>query len=153
MKEIWKDIYFIENGIVYDYRGLYQVSDLGRIKSLTKTIYHYNGYGYYNHKLPEKILTPVNRNGYNRIRLYKNKKYKTFSIHKLVALMFIPNPENKPQINHINGIKKDNRAENLEWCTGSENCKHAWDVGLKVVTKKQRECGRKYAKLNFKYVK
>lgn len=62
-------------------------------------------------------------------------------VHRLLAKTFIPNPHNKPQVNHINGVKGDNRIENLEWVTHSENCKHAFDTGLKVSVKGEH-CGR-----------
>jgi len=74
--------------------------------------------------------------GYKNIQLYKNEIPKSFKIHQLIAKAFIPNPENKPNINHINGVKDDNRVENLEWCTQKENIQHAWDTGLNKTSNK-----------------
>jgi hypothetical protein len=89
--------------------------------------------------------------GYKNIKLYKNEIPKAFKIHQLIAIAFIPNPDNKPNINHINGIKDDNRIENLEWCTQKENIQHAWNTGLNKtsnkVIKNIKEQGRKRYKL------
>lgn len=116
--EIWID--------VKDYEGFYQVSNLGRVKSLDRIVLPNKFYA-------SKILKgSLNKDGYRRILLYKNSKYKGTSIHRLVATHFIDNPENKPCINHINGIRNDNRVENLEWVTYSENERHAYDVLGKV---------------------
>lgn len=113
MQEIWKDI--------QGYESIYQVSNFGNVKSLQSG----------NHHSKIKILTPICADGrYLRVTLYKQKKPKYFPVHRLVAMAFIPNPENKPQVNHINGNKKDNRVENLEWCTSSENNLHAYKSGI-----------------------
>lgn len=69
--------------------------------------------------------------GYTFVQLRKNNKTKCLSVHRLVAMAFINNPKNKPQVNHINGNKKDNNVENLEWCTQGENNAHAYRNGLK----------------------
>ena len=113
MKEIWKDI--------KGYEGLYQVSNLGKIKSLSRKIF--NGKNYYISK--EKILKPAkDKDGYVQVLLYKNNRHKTYKVHRLVAMAFIPNPNNLPQINHKDENKQNNRAENLEWCTNKYNCNY-----------------------------
>lgn len=113
MQEIWKDI--------PGYESIYQVSNLGNIKSLKSG----------NHHSKTKILTPVCADGrYLRVSLYKDKIPKYFPVNRLVAMAFIPNPDNKPQVNHINGNKKDNCVKNLEWCTSSENNLHAYKTGI-----------------------
>jgi hypothetical protein len=76
------------------------------------------------------FLAPFNCNGYLRVSLSSNNKFKKYLIHRLVAESFIENMENKPFVNHINGNKSDNRLENLEWCNNSENMIHAYKTGL-----------------------
>lgn len=110
--EIWKDI--------RGYEGLYQVSNMGRVKSLERITTRKNGVTL---PIKEKILQyGIDRKGYYFVGLYKNSKGENKSIARLVAEAFISNPENKPEVNHINTIRTDNRIENLEWCTHKENC-------------------------------
>ncbi len=96
-----------------------QVSNYGRLIS----------HNYQQQNISKIIKLPV-QNGYHRIALSIDSKKRNWSVHRLVAMAFIPNPESKREINHINGIKNDNRVENLEWCTRSENSKHAFRIGL-----------------------
>mgnify|MGYP003653756265 CR=1 FL=1 len=131
--EIWKE--------VCGYEGFYSVSNLGRIKSLDRTIIRKGG-SIVNYK-SVIIKTNDNKNGYHSYVLQKIGVCKTYVIHRLVAKEFIPNPLNLPCINHINGIKTDNRVENLEWCTHSQNNAHAHRTGLNYVSESNRECNRK----------
>lgn len=111
--EIWKDIYFIDikTKELIDYRGLYQISNQGRVKSLK-----------YNHGNKEKELKQkIDKDGYKECCLMKDDKRRYFRVHRLVAYMFIENPTNKYFIDHINTIKDDNRADNLRWVTMKEN--------------------------------
>ena len=77
------------------------------------------------------ILTPIKMpKGYTKVNLHYGGERKGYQVHRLVAMAFIPNPENKPQVNHKNGVKDDNRVTNLEWVTGEENLRHAYETGL-----------------------
>ena len=133
MEEIWKDI--------KGYEGRYQISNFGRVKSL---IYP-----------KEKIMNIYNfrrdgekGKGYWRVRLIKNSSYKYFFVHRLVAEAFIPNPNNYATVNHINGIKTDNRIDNLELCSLKENIQKAWETGLYKVDETRRLNGYKTGKSN-----
>lgn len=78
----------------------------------------------------------INEKGYYRVDLSKERKSKRFRIHRLIAKTFIPNPNNFPEVNHINGNKKDNCINNLEWCTHKHNMKEAYKLGLVIPPKK-----------------
>lgn len=113
--EIWKDIKGFE--------GLYQVSNLGRVKSLERKVSALNNGTKCLKRINERILCQkTSYQGYKIVLLYNNKKRKYCSVHRLVATAFIPNPNNKPCIDHFNCIRSDNRVSNLRWCTIKENC-------------------------------
>jgi hypothetical protein len=101
---------------------------MGRVKSLSRKIIRGRGGAYF----PKEKFMQLRKNkqGYIKTFLTKNSSSKLCAVHRLVSNAFIPNTENKPQVNHKNGIKADNYVENLEWVTGSENCKHAFRIGL-----------------------
>lgn len=122
---------------VKGFEGLYQVSNLGRVKALAKEWYSGNRNSL--RKKEEILLKPCsNTRGYLAVTLSKNSKHKMFRVNRLIAQHFLPNPENKPEVNHINGIKTDNRVENLEFCTRSNNMKHAFNTGLKISVKGEK---------------
>lgn len=118
--EEWKDI--------PGYERIYQVSNFGKIKKLKTNMPMPNG----GHRIDkEKILIQsICKKGYFNIGLSKCNKKKSFKVHRLVAIVFVKNPNNKPQVNHINCIKTDNNFINLEWVTNKENCTHAAFNGL-----------------------
>ncbi|MBQ8207049.1 MAG: HNH endonuclease [Bacilli bacterium] len=119
MQEIWKDI--------KGYEGLYKASNLGRIKSMPR---------HGTHVREEHILKQnVNRKGYSIVGLTKNSKTSTITVHRLVANAFIPNPNNLPQVDHINDNKKDNSINNLQWITNEDNMKKAWLTGARSIEK------------------
>mgnify|MGYP003510690811 CR=1 FL=1 len=123
--EIWKAI--------KDYEGFYEVSNLGNVRSVDRLLY--NQHHKCDRRLKGKFISKaISKKGYYKLVL-ANKTKKYVEVHRLVALAFIPNPENKPCVNHINGIKTDNRIENLEWVTYSENSIHAYKNGLQLCKK------------------
>ena len=113
IEEVWKDI--------NEFKGYYQVSNFGRIKSLFRYAKVKNGF----RSVPEKILKPkIDKDGYLHVVLQKDRKLKYLAIHRIVADTFIDNPNNLPHVNHKNENKQDNRVENLEWCTEQYNCNY-----------------------------
>lgn len=124
-KEIWKDI--------EGYEGLYQASNTGFIRSLDRIVIDKNG-----RSVPYKgkVLSGTdNGRGYLKVALQQGGREtrKVVKVHRIIAQTFIPNPENKPEVNHINCIKTDNRVENLEWNTESENSIHVLKNGRKKI--------------------
>lgn len=135
MQEIWKN--------VKNYEGLYQVSNLGKIKTLQRR------------GATTKIIKPKkNSNGYLIVGLHKNGIRKEVAIQRLVAIAFIKNLEEKPEVNHIDGNKENNNVFNLEWVTHKENMEHARNNNLIKVTenviKQGKFIGKKYGKQNGK---
>lgn len=120
---------------IKDYENLYTINSNGEIFSLDRIIVGTDSVNY--PKKGKKINVKVNcKNGYFQVALWKDNKGKLYSIHRLLAQAFIPNPLNKPQVNHIDGNKLNNSLSNLEWVTVSENSVHALKTGLVVRYKK-----------------
>lgn len=115
--EVWK--------AVEGYENLYQVSNLGNVKSLDREVTYSSGVVTL-HK--GKTLKQDTARGYKRVTLSENGKTKRFQVHRLVAMHFVENPEDKPHVNHLDGNKANNVVDNLEWCTASENEQHSFKV-------------------------
>lgn len=114
MEEIWKDI--------KGYEGLYQVSNLGRVRSFDRLVKRKDGRTFVHYG---KILSPSsNGNGYQHLILTKDGKHKDVLVHRLVAEAFLPNPDNLPQVNHKDERPDNNCLDNLEWCAISYNCNY-----------------------------
>lgn len=123
IKPKWKDIIGYENE--------YQINQFGEIRTLKDSP-----------KLKKyDVLKPQisKRNGYVYQMLYKNGKEKLLRVHRLVAMAFLPNPNNLPQVNHKDGNKQNNSVDNLEWCEQSDNMKHAYKNGLQIPSENQRK--------------
>lgn len=121
--EIWKD--------VEGYKDVYQVSDLGNVRSLERSYLDSNGF---NHNIKSRLLKPAkNKYGYLQVGLSLNCKTNSYTVHSLVAKAFIDNPDNKPTVNHKDGDKLNNNKTNLEWSTKSEQAIHAIDHNLRTM--------------------
>jgi hypothetical protein len=121
MKEIWNE--------VAGYEGFYEVSNLGQVKSIDRTIKKLDGISY---KLKSRVLaTFTNKRGYETCCLCKDNKVSTLKMSRLVAINHIPNPLMLSSVNHIDGDKHNNSTINLEWCSVAYNNQHAYDEGLR----------------------
>jgi len=121
MKEIWK--------AVKDYEGIYEISNIGRIRGLDRFIVYKDGRLF---KKRQEYLSPtISTKGYYYVNLSHQGKVKSFRIHQLVISHFVSKPFNKPQTNHKDGNKLNNKAQNLEWVTNSENQIHAVKLGIR----------------------
>ena len=134
MQEIWKPILFFRDGVYLDFRDHYAVSNFGHIKSV---------------KTGKLLSESVNQYGYKRVTLCSinngKRKYYSARVHRMVAEMFLPNPDGLPQVNHLDGDKSNNAVTNLEWCDQSHNMRHAFMNNLFNMDT-QRRLGLKGAK-------
>ena len=142
MKEVWKEIIGFENR--------YDVSNLGRVRSKAITLNTNNQHSTCNRRIKGRILKQNFRGNYLRVCLAKSGTKKYVPVHRLVAKHFCNNNDNKPQVNHKDCNKLNNNASNLEWCTNSENQKHAFKNGRQVA-KRGTDCWN--SKLNEKRVR
>lgn len=124
MEEIWKDI--------EGYEGLYQVSNLGNVRSLD---WGRRGFA-------RNLYLKKHNRGYRHVELAKNGSKKSFTVHRLVAIAFLPNPNGYPEVNHKDEDKTNNAAKNLEWCTASQNVKHT----MVLHPEKYREKGKSHSR-------
>ena len=118
------------------------------VKTPTNPNYIVSNTGKIRREGSDRDLSVRDRKGYLSVDLYENSKRKTERVHRLVAEAFVPNPDNKPYVNHKDGNKHNNNASNLEWVTSKENCRHAWNNGLtkpsySMLGKKNPNAGRK----------
>lgn len=124
---------------IVGFEGRYSVSNTGKVKSESRYIKK----GKFSHLSKDKVLKLSTLRGYKRVMLYSaNGDRKKYSVHRLVAQAFIPNPENKPYINHIDCTTSNNHVSNLEWCTAKENTQHAVSLkrmGMKSMSEKQKK--------------
>ena len=125
---------------IENYNSLYEVNEKGEVRSL----YHWNGHKYEKRKKPYILKQTNTTTGYKKVELAKDGKKKSLKVHRLVANAFIPNPMNKPYINHIDGNPINNCVENLEWCTQHENVVHAYETGLKKISHITKEELQRY---------
>ena len=145
MEEIWKPV---------DINPVYFVSNLGRVKTIDHPVWCKVNNSYSIRK--GRLCIPSNNNskGYWRVGIQINNRQKHFAVHRLVALAFIPNPNNLPQINHIDGNKNNNCVSNLEWCDNGHNIRHALEHGLISREKQSRNSSfRKLTEEQVKYIK
>ena len=121
LEEEWRDI--------LGYEGRYQISNFGNVKTLTREVIEPRRTYIRKGKILNKYK---DKEGYYKVKLYNgDATFKSEPVHRLVGKLFIPNPNNYPQINHIDGNPSNNFVDNLEWCNNSMNTKHAYDTGLK----------------------
>ena len=125
---------------VVGYEGLYEVSNTGIVKSLDRMKNR-------KHTI-ERDLKPSTNKRYKEVKLYKNGTKRSIKVHRIVAQAFVPNPYGKPQVNHIDGNKDNNNADNLEWCTQAENNRHAIDNKLQDPNKMIEATRKKVVQLS-----
>ena len=137
MVEEWRDIVIEKDGKTYDFTGLYKVSNTGKV---------------YSYKKGSTLKLNSLNNGYKQVSLYLNGEHFCFRVHRLVAIMFLPNPENLPVINHKDENKQNNHVSNLEWCTQDYNVHYGTGIERMKVTrtgqKTTEEQRRKIAEVN-----
>lgn len=142
MKEKWKDI--------KQYEGLYQISNLGKVKRLG---FSYNSPFQGKVIIPYKILQGSLKDGYQQIALFKNGVRELVFIHRLVAIAFISNCEDKPFVNHKDSIRSNNKVDNLEWVTAKENSKHAHASGTFTMPRGENTASTNLKNEDVKYIK